>query len=278
MEQIEGIIKATEQGDACTQYRIGMMYLNGEGVDKDQDVAYHWLLKSAKQGYAEAQYEVGMILLNDRFIKIEPDLLNGRYLRDEPVSLIYKPKIWVPFHERVGKIVLAKRKEAFEWMMKAAQQGLPQAEFMVGYMYEGAFDIRNNEEDTFDTLWYDRKIIKAMAFDIHDEQKAFYWYHKAAEHNHSEAQYRVAVRYEKGLGTDANLFRALWWYLKAVQKGQKEAVFRMAKVYNARGRKTDVAKVWALYQQAKESGNHDAEAALERLKPNWKKYFRILGE
>ena len=54
MKPIEDIIKAAEQGDACTQYRIGMMYLNGEGVDKDQDVAYHWLLKSAKQGYAEA--------------------------------------------------------------------------------------------------------------------------------------------------------------------------------------------------------------------------------
>ena len=253
MKPIEDIIKAAEQGDACTQYRIGMMYLNGEGVDKDQDVAYHWLLKSAKQGYAEAQYEVGMILLNDRTIKINPDLLNDRYhLRDEPVSLIWEPKVRVSFQERVGEIVSTKRKEAFEWIMKAAQQGLPQAEFIVGYMYEGAFDIRNNEEDAFDTLWYDRKMNKAMVFAIHDEQKAFHWYHKAAEHNHPEAQYRVAVRYEKGNGTDANVFRALWWYLKAAQKGQKEAVFRMAKVYNARGRKADVAKIWNLYQQAKE--------------------------
>lgn len=256
MEQIEDIIKAAEQGDACTQYRIGMMYLNGEGVDKDQDVAYHWLLKSAKQGYAEAQYEVGMILLNGKFVKIDLDFLKDGLIRFKSNSLIWEPKFHIPSYERITVIVLARRKEAFEWMCKAAQQGLPQAEFMVGYMYEGTFDTRNNEKDTLE--WYDRKMNNAMDFNIHDEKKAFYWYHKAAEHNHSEAQYRVAVRYEKGLGTDANLFRALWWYLKAAQKGQKEAVFRMAKVYNARGRKTDVAKVWNLYQQAKEAGTVEA--------------------
>lgn len=32
------------------------------------------------------------------------------------------------------------------------------------------------------------------------------------------------------------------------------------------------------YEAAAKSGNHDAEAALERLKPKWKKYFRILGK
>lgn len=355
MEQIEEMIKAAEHADARTQYRIGMMYLTGEGVDQNQDVAYYWLLKSAKQGDAEAQYEVGMLLLNDRFVKVNSGLLTMESTTESPV--------FKAFPCRMNEMVSAKREEAFEWMRKAAKQGLPKAEYMVGYMYAVALGVR------------------------YDEKKAFGWYCKAAKHGFLEAQYRVAVRYEEGTGTDVNVFRSLWWYLKATQRGQKEAVYRMAKVYDRRGRKADASKVWHLYQQAAElggveamvhigqlyeagmfveqdfkkayewfrkaldagykkayyslgnlyyqgkgvernlgkafecymfaaknynvpeaqyalgcmyekgevvkqnmqqairwyeaaakSGNHDAEAALERLKPNWKKYFRILGK
>ena len=88
MEQIEEMIKAAEHADARTQYRIGMMYLTGEGVDQNQDVAYYWLLKSAKQGDAEAQYEVGMLLLNDRFVKVNSGLLT---MESTTESTVFKP-------------------------------------------------------------------------------------------------------------------------------------------------------------------------------------------
>ena len=41
---------AAAQGDALAQYRVGLSYDNGWGVDKDQTKAFEWYLKAAEQG------------------------------------------------------------------------------------------------------------------------------------------------------------------------------------------------------------------------------------
>jgi len=41
--------KAAEQGDADSQFMIGEMYQNGEGVEKDLKSAAEWLMKAASQ-------------------------------------------------------------------------------------------------------------------------------------------------------------------------------------------------------------------------------------
>ena len=47
--------KAAEQGDAGAQFQLGLMYLGGHGVPKDDVKAVHWLEKSAAQVHANAQ-------------------------------------------------------------------------------------------------------------------------------------------------------------------------------------------------------------------------------
>ena len=45
---------AAEHGNAIAMFNLGVMYENGEGVEKDDDVAVDWYTKSAKAGYANA--------------------------------------------------------------------------------------------------------------------------------------------------------------------------------------------------------------------------------
>ena len=47
--------KAAEQGHAESQFDLGLLYTNGEGVDKDHKEAVKWLRKAAKQGHVNAQ-------------------------------------------------------------------------------------------------------------------------------------------------------------------------------------------------------------------------------
>ncbi len=51
-----------EEGDAMYEYRLGMRYQNGNGVDKDQDKAREWFRKAAAQGYEDAK--VALVNLN----------------------------------------------------------------------------------------------------------------------------------------------------------------------------------------------------------------------
>lgn len=42
-----------EQGDAEAQCNLGVLYKNGQGVNKDFNKAFEWYKLSAEQGYAD---------------------------------------------------------------------------------------------------------------------------------------------------------------------------------------------------------------------------------
>lgn len=67
MEQCETVQKdriAAEQGDADAQNRLGMAYIDGEGVEQDFTEAVKWFRLAAEQGYADAQEVLGTLYLN----------------------------------------------------------------------------------------------------------------------------------------------------------------------------------------------------------------------
>ena len=47
--------KAAEKGDADAQCKLGVCYLHGEGVEKDEHEAVKWYRKAAEQGNADAK-------------------------------------------------------------------------------------------------------------------------------------------------------------------------------------------------------------------------------
>ena len=53
--------KSAEQGNATAQNNIGMLYLNGKGVNKDHDQAKLWLQKAADQGDLTAKGNLSRI-------------------------------------------------------------------------------------------------------------------------------------------------------------------------------------------------------------------------
>ena len=52
--------KAADQGHAAAQCQMGLFYMNGLDVDRDEDKAVEWLRKAAAQNYAQAQYNLGI--------------------------------------------------------------------------------------------------------------------------------------------------------------------------------------------------------------------------
>ena len=52
------------EDDAAAQFKLGVMYENGEGVPKDSVKAVEWYRKAAEQGYAPAQFKLGWMYAN----------------------------------------------------------------------------------------------------------------------------------------------------------------------------------------------------------------------
>jgi len=44
-----------EQGDAGTQFKLGVMYMNGQGVPKDEAQPVAWFRKAVEQGHDSAK-------------------------------------------------------------------------------------------------------------------------------------------------------------------------------------------------------------------------------
>jgi len=53
--------KAAEQQHPLAQFNLGMMYVEGQGVDQDSEQAALWFERAARQGDAGAQFNMGMV-------------------------------------------------------------------------------------------------------------------------------------------------------------------------------------------------------------------------
>lgn len=68
-EAVEWFRKAAEAGHKDAQYELGMCYLRGEGVPKDDYTAYTWFKEAGRKGHADGQF------LADDLIRIHEMML-----------------------------------------------------------------------------------------------------------------------------------------------------------------------------------------------------------
>ena len=59
---MRGLAEST--GHSYAQYYIGMMYLNGQGVEQDYEQAGHWFRLASEQAIPQAQYKLATLYLN----------------------------------------------------------------------------------------------------------------------------------------------------------------------------------------------------------------------
>ena len=56
---VQYFIKGAELGDTDAQTELGLCYLYGEGIFKDESLAFDWFFKAANAGHPTAQYFLG---------------------------------------------------------------------------------------------------------------------------------------------------------------------------------------------------------------------------
>ena len=62
-------LKSAEQGNSDAQNFLGIMYQNGQGVEKDYVEASKWYQKAAEQGNGSAQYNLGGLYANGKGVE-----------------------------------------------------------------------------------------------------------------------------------------------------------------------------------------------------------------
>jgi TPR repeat protein len=60
MQDIDLIRESAEKGDAESQYKLAVIYFNGEEIAQDYDLAVVWFSRAAEQGHTDAHNGLGV--------------------------------------------------------------------------------------------------------------------------------------------------------------------------------------------------------------------------
>ena len=239
---LDEIRRAAEMGIAEAQNKLGWMYLNGDGVERDFAKALEWNLKAAEQGNAFAQNRLG----------------NTYCFGYGGIERNYV--------------------KAVEWYRKAAEQGNAFAQRNLGEMYESGNGV---EQDYAKAVNLYRKAAEqgdanaqcnlGVMYDVgrgveEDDVKAVEWYRKAAEQGLARAQDFLGGMYDNGEGVRQDKSEAARWYRKAAEQGNADAQRCLGSAYlSGEGVRQDYEEARKWYRRAIEGGDEVAQTFLETM-------------
>jgi TPR repeat protein len=114
--------QAAGQNYALAQYRLGMLYINGQGVEQSDEQAADAFAKAADQGLGIAQYSLGVLYQKGRGVtKSKPRAAQlFRVAADQDVAQAQYSLAFLYFY---GQGVLQSRELAVSWLKKSAALG-----------------------------------------------------------------------------------------------------------------------------------------------------------
>ncbi|MCR5723303.1 MAG: tetratricopeptide repeat protein [Lachnospiraceae bacterium] len=203
-------IKAANKGLAEAQHALGLLYENGDGVEKSIDKALKWYNKAAEQGHEEAQKSFNSLFHRQRF-KITTTGTSSssrRPYNETEKKVIYSPDKQFALGEKCyyGRGVEKSYEKAIEWYEKAANQGHAEAQCSLGYMFSKGIGVKQN-------------YIKAAE-----------WYKKAANQGYAKGLFNLGTIYYNGRGVPKDIEKAKTLFDRAAKKGDTDAQTILSKL------------------------------------------------
>jgi len=129
---IGALRRSAEQGNAEAQFRLGVIYGNGDGVDIDHDAAIEWFNQAARQGHENALITLAWMYANGAGIEVDEDRARELYLLAADHGSA-KAQYVVATMYRFAQYGVAKDVEkALHYYTQAANQGFATAQFALG--------------------------------------------------------------------------------------------------------------------------------------------------
>jgi TPR repeat protein len=73
--------RAAKNGNVQAQFDLAVMYATGNGVRKNEAIAFEWFHKAALNNHTEAKYYMGLSFLQGRGVKRQPHLARQWFKR-----------------------------------------------------------------------------------------------------------------------------------------------------------------------------------------------------
>ncbi len=132
---LESWKELADKGEPEAEYALGVLYANGQGVPKDDAIAFSWYVKAAEAGYADAQYNVAIAYYNGQGVPQDYLRAFSWFLKAGDQGLVVAEyDLGVMYFQ--GRGVPQDYASAMSWFQKAADRGNPSAQYNLGLMYK----------------------------------------------------------------------------------------------------------------------------------------------
>ena len=292
-KEYEPLAKA---GDDLAQTRLGIMYLNGYGVERNLKEAFTWFELAANKNYAEAQFFYAACMINGYGTYKNPEQAIPWFKKSAAQGNVRAQAVLSSLY-MAGQGTAINYKKAFWWGTKATEAGNADAMLNIGQLYEKGQGVTQNTEKAL--YWYEQAGEKGSAeaqsflgslyhsggIVAKDENRAQKWWEKAASNwektannGNPKAILTMGNLYESGEGVPKSLFIAAQWYLKAIDQNldasSKEAQTKLGQIYiDGLNQNADSVEAKTLIDKKAESGNIAAIRFLARFYDDYRSGF-----
>lgn len=224
-----------ENGYAPAMCSLGRCYLYGWGVDVDKAEGLQWVRKAASLGNVNAYVTLGHCYLNGDGVEQDYAQALEWYRKGaECESASAQTNIGICYLN--GEGVEQDYAQAAVWFQKGAKGGDEEAQYNLAICYENGDGVEQ------------------------DLTKAVCWYQKAAERGHIGAQYNLGICYLIGNGVARDDKQAVYWFQKAAESGFAGAQHNLAVLYdNGEIVEQDFEKAAYWHQKAAENGDASSQ-------------------
>lgn len=124
-----------DSGNTEAQFRLGLMYFTGHGVQENEKRAYDLLLRAANQGHIQAMLQLANVLTFGQQIPTliaDPDQEAAKWYFQAASAGNAEAQYSLGVLFQTGKGVIRSNEEAMRWMQEAAKNGHEGAKAYVG--------------------------------------------------------------------------------------------------------------------------------------------------
>ncbi len=150
-EALQWFRRATGQGDAQAQDGLGFMYATGRGVTKDLPKAFQWFQKSAERGYAQGQYHLASCFAKGQGVP-QNDAEAAKWYRKSAEQGDVESQLGLGALYADGKGVPKDAAKAVQWFLRAANQGNAPAQNILGFRYRSGDGVPADPVQAF--MWF----------------------------------------------------------------------------------------------------------------------------
>ena len=189
---VRDLVKRANAGSGDAAWDLSLHYRRGTGgVEKNDELARHWLERGAELGNFHAQCDLGGIHYDAGEYEVAREWFEKSAAQGHPIA---EANLGVYYEKGHG--VERNIPKAVEFLLRAAKKGCGDAQNNYGLL---------------------------LSKEMHEHEEAMKWLEKSAAQGYAEAMCNIGTLYHDGKGVPRNLLKAREWWKKAAERGHEGA-------------------------------------------------------